>query len=229
MEKKNTVLLTVIAIATLLVAVVGATFAYFSANQTNTANVTVQAQTSENDVFTATGTGALSVSATGEEMQVGNASNDNALKTDATAGNENVVVSLTAGSEKASCTYDLVYTANTDQVFNATPAAKAAGLKELTLEGVVAEDGTKKFGPTDMDTIGAATLYAGTESETTGTVLGTFTIEDLGNDETATVQTWTLTEKFYNLETVDQSDNIAGNTYGGSISVKNVVCTNEAN
>ena len=36
MEKKNTVLLTVIAVATLLVAVVGATFAYFSANITET-------------------------------------------------------------------------------------------------------------------------------------------------------------------------------------------------
>lgn len=46
MEKKNTMLLTVIAVATLLVAVVGATFAYFSlsvsGNPTNTsANVTV--------------------------------------------------------------------------------------------------------------------------------------------------------------------------------------------
>lgn len=38
MEKRNTVLLTVIAIATLLVAVVGATFAYFSANVTVTKN-----------------------------------------------------------------------------------------------------------------------------------------------------------------------------------------------
>lgn len=36
MEKKNTILLTVIAIATLLVAVVGATFAYFTANVTTT-------------------------------------------------------------------------------------------------------------------------------------------------------------------------------------------------
>ena len=36
MEKKNTVLLTVIAVATLLVAVVGATFAYFTATNTGT-------------------------------------------------------------------------------------------------------------------------------------------------------------------------------------------------
>lgn len=49
MEKKNTILLTVIAIATLLVAVVGATFAYFTATVTtdntenNTTTVTTQA------------------------------------------------------------------------------------------------------------------------------------------------------------------------------------------
>lgn len=36
MEKKNTILLTVIAVATLLVAVVGATFAYFTASVTTT-------------------------------------------------------------------------------------------------------------------------------------------------------------------------------------------------
>ncbi len=40
MEKKNTILLTVIAIATLLVAVVGATFAYFTASVTTSGNET---------------------------------------------------------------------------------------------------------------------------------------------------------------------------------------------
>ncbi len=46
MERKNTILLTVIAIATLLVAVVGATFAYFTAtfNKTNPNNNTVSAK-----------------------------------------------------------------------------------------------------------------------------------------------------------------------------------------
>ena len=46
MEKKNTILLTVIAVATLLVAVVGATFAYYSLNVTSaqgTVNVGVKA------------------------------------------------------------------------------------------------------------------------------------------------------------------------------------------
>ncbi len=41
MDKKNTILLTVIAVATLLVAVVGATFAYFSITATNSSSSTV--------------------------------------------------------------------------------------------------------------------------------------------------------------------------------------------
>ena len=49
MDKKNTMLLTVIAVATLLVAVVGATFAYFSisANATNNAETTVTGATAK--------------------------------------------------------------------------------------------------------------------------------------------------------------------------------------
>ncbi len=45
MEKKNMVLLTVIAVATLLVAVVGATFAYFTATSTTTGNDTTTSAT----------------------------------------------------------------------------------------------------------------------------------------------------------------------------------------
>ena len=48
MDKKNTMLLTVIAVATLLVAVVGATFAYFTASVTNSATSTAVQATSGN-------------------------------------------------------------------------------------------------------------------------------------------------------------------------------------
>lgn len=54
MEKKNTVLLTVIAVATLLVAVVGATFAYFTASNSSTGdaagNVNVNTATESADL-----------------------------------------------------------------------------------------------------------------------------------------------------------------------------------
>ncbi len=49
MEKKNTILLTIIAIATLLVAVVGATFAYFTAQRGDGAQADIKVTTSTSD------------------------------------------------------------------------------------------------------------------------------------------------------------------------------------
>ena len=57
MEKKNTLLLTVIAVATLLVAVVGATFAYFGSFNTtveNKAAVNVTTGASKSSAFNGT-------------------------------------------------------------------------------------------------------------------------------------------------------------------------------
>lgn len=55
-NKKNTILLTVIAVATLLVAVVGATFAYFTAQggKSQQTNVTVKTGTGSSSAFTVT-------------------------------------------------------------------------------------------------------------------------------------------------------------------------------
>ncbi len=56
MEKKNTMLLTVIAVATLLVAVVGATFAYFSLTvDNNTSSTVIKAQSQDLPTITMTG------------------------------------------------------------------------------------------------------------------------------------------------------------------------------
>ncbi len=52
MDKKNTLLLTVIAIATLLVAVVGATFAYFTAQNGNTVTANMQVTTATTNTAT---------------------------------------------------------------------------------------------------------------------------------------------------------------------------------
>lgn len=52
MEKKNTMLLTVIAVATLLVAVVGATFAYFSLTVSGSTNTTATVTTGKTGLFT---------------------------------------------------------------------------------------------------------------------------------------------------------------------------------
>jgi len=73
MDKKNTMLLTVIAVATLLVAVVGATFAYFTAtaqNQGETINVT-GSTTSVGAPTLSTPTTAMHINLTGTEMAQG--------------------------------------------------------------------------------------------------------------------------------------------------------------
>ena len=70
MEKKNTLLLTVIAVATLLVAVVGATFAYFgsfTANANANAAINVQTQAATASSFLTTG-GTLDLNVTSASM-----------------------------------------------------------------------------------------------------------------------------------------------------------------
>ena len=60
MERKNTILLTVIAVATLLVAVVGATFAFFAVQADSNAKVEIETTTAKAaDSFVATGSGVL--------------------------------------------------------------------------------------------------------------------------------------------------------------------------
>ncbi|MEG0794674.1 MAG: hypothetical protein RSG95_02630, partial [Bacilli bacterium] len=64
MEKKNTVLLTVVAVATLLVAVVGATFAFFTAQLGAGASADVNVRTSTNDSLVYGTWAALNLTAT---------------------------------------------------------------------------------------------------------------------------------------------------------------------
>ncbi|MBE6156486.1 MAG: hypothetical protein E7161_01950 [Firmicutes bacterium] len=87
MDKKNTMLLTVIAVATLLVAVVGATFAYFTAS--NNASGTTVIETTTEAVGSITLTG-------GKEMHLTLLEND---MTQATAGESGKVFWATAGDD----------------------------------------------------------------------------------------------------------------------------------
>lgn len=90
-NRKNTILLTVIAVATLLVAVVGATFAYFTAQggSPSTADATVKTETADSSSFTtnalalaadqdsfATGKGNATASATGSASFTANTHDD---------------------------------------------------------------------------------------------------------------------------------------------------------
>lgn len=113
MEKKNTILLTVIAVATLLVAVVGATFAYFTASTT-----------------TGTGTGTAE---TGETTTLGSTSLD--MSTVSTQGASNMSypggMMVAAAKVTASVTGDQTYNMTYDVKFEVDTSALSGSTSEI--------------------------------------------------------------------------------------------------
>ena len=113
MEKKNTILLTVIAVATLLVAVVGATFAYFTAS-------------------TSTGDGTGSA-ATGTPTTLGSTAID--METVATQGASNMTypggMMVAAAKVTASVTGDQTYNMTYDVKFEVDTSALAGSTSEI--------------------------------------------------------------------------------------------------
>lgn len=214
MEKKNTVLLTVIAIATLLVAVVGATFAYFSANiDANEKKVPVTVTTEGGtDVFT---------SAVNGEIVLNGINNSTMTKGEAgtAASTDNdgntVTLNLTAGQGTTECTYDIVYVpeaASTDPKRDAY--TKTTGVeKEFTLSATVTGAGATEV---------AETQVADGAAETT--LVSNGTISNKAEDKAATTQVFTFTGIFYNADA--KQDAHQNKTYAGNIVLKNVVCKN---
>ena len=113
MEKKNTILLTVIAVATLLVAVVGATFAYFTASTT-----------------TGRGTGTVQ---TGETTSLGSTSLD--MSTVSTQGASNMSypggMMVAAAKVTASVTGDQTYNMTYDVKFEVDTSALSGSTSEI--------------------------------------------------------------------------------------------------
>ncbi|MBQ4583317.1 MAG: hypothetical protein IJA94_00220 [Bacilli bacterium] len=228
MEKKsgNTIMLTVIAIATLLVAVVGATFAYFSANvdDATKGTTTVTANTAAADVFVSEGNGSVSLAVTADKMQQANGNNNHTVFIDSENTDNTIDVKLTAGSSVATCEYNLYYTPSETGAYTTSTGAQNADdltdKKEFTISGT--RSGSSEAASfTDFDLAGITAKTKINDEK--------YSISDVytGNEATAAVDTWTFTAKFYNLG-VDQVS-VAGNTYGGTISIDDVVCTNAAN
>ena len=208
--KKSTILLTVVAVATLMVAVVGASFAFFAVQATNNAEVEVTTTTAEgSDIFSATGSGTLELDVTNDKMLQAAGGQDVVAVSDT---DSSMVVSLTAGTGVATCTYDLVWDETSTTAYKISDTATAKGYtKEFTLTG------TSAAGSVDEINVDAIA---------TNGVLGNYTITNAASDGAATTQTWTFTAKFYNLD-VDQAVQM-NKTYVGNVKVANVQCTNAA-
>ena len=245
-NKKNAAILTVVAVATLLVAVVGATFAFFAVQggDTQTGTITVQTYTSDSTTFSIAGN--LSIEADQSNFGSGAGS----LLTGTTAS---VVFSPASRDSQGLCyNLKLVVTSN-DFVYSAANSAAngtctdntkttkatceaaeatwtAAPLAELTLSvvkgGTLTTDANDKV--TGIDSTGATTIFNALDITTLAA--GTYYIPDalaqtIGTtrvDHTiASSVTTQQTEEYAVLITfvnlnVDQNDN-AGKEFAGSI------------
>ena len=205
MEKRNTLLLTVIAVATLLVAVVGATFAYFATSTTGASgNIGITANTAAggNSTFTAVGD-TISLNVTAADMQQSAVAEGTAKAAD----NATLTVSYTSGSTNStSCTYNVYYKWESGSSAY-TPVTSQTSNKEFTYT----VSGDMTVSETNFVATDTAEHQLGTQQ--------TITNADVS---TPTTKTYTVDAKFYNLNE-DQSTN-SNASFKLSVYVGNIVC-----
>ncbi len=211
MERKNTMLLTVVAVATLLVAVVGATFAYFTATGNVNAQSTVNVTTSAVDSV-AGGATDCSLAVTGADMRQSDGTSEGVPVTsnDCTVS---IVGTKDANNATATtCTYDITYTPT--QALTIRGAGNSDNKKELSLVGSASTNKTtatlttKTYAETDLYNVsGKTNLVTG----------ATFTFSE------TTTATWTFNTKFYNYNF--DKNALADKTFGGTIAIENITCS----
>lgn len=220
MEKRNTMLLTVVAIATLLVAVVGATFAYFTATGNTTASSEVTVTTSSHDSTTATG-GQVSLTVTATDMQESNGSNSNppAIGESNTPGHVTLATSVGSGGGTSICTYNIIYTPNSNGAFtysalNTTPYPELVIRLKAEATNATISSGYETYVDKNI---------AGVTSASPLTLVSGATLTVAGANKTGSVL-WSILPIFYNLA-IKQDDN-AGKAFGGSVTFDSVQCVN---
>lgn len=218
-NKKNTILLTVIAVATLLVAVVGATFAYFTAQgaQGTTATVTVSTGTAASSEFGTIDPLNIYADATTFAEGAGDVTDDTTGTVKWTAPGAVTGQEAPSEADRSFCyTADLIITANT---FTKS-AANTANAKELYFTAV--KGSTTLVDEQSLVTLPAGTAVTGTINIPTtkdGEVLKHKLIAEAGKTVS---DSWTITVTLKNLE-VDQNEN-TGKQLTGSIKFTKVAC-----
>ena len=184
MDKKNTMLLTVIAIATLLVAVVGATFAYFSisadATGVTTTNVNGQATstgaitmvTNTENLYLKLSAAEMSQAAAGESGKIYYATKtatteqmtNNYLENQSAATFDLATFSLASGETKYDCTYKYTVKITTSGVNTSAITGNLADDIKIVFAGTGIQD-------TKTMTIGELITAGETGIELSGTAL----------------------------------------------------------
>ena len=249
MEKKNTLLLTVIAVATLLVAVVGATFAYFgsfSVNNQSRANVNVKTDEAIGSSLISTGAD-ISIHVTGQQMTY-DPTKTETDKVDVSGATDNGTLTVTLDANSAAtittCTYDIVFQYDSGATvygpggkgptkYGADNANSLDG-KEFTYQyAVVAPTGPatpaadeKITMLKDENTEHSFSDFSGATSLENAVKVGSGKISTSQGATTDTkyVQQVKFTVKFYNFPSIAQ-DAVANGNYKGAFFIKNEACS----
>lgn len=214
MEKRNTLLLTVIAIATLLVAVAGATFAYFASEANTDAVLPVTATTGQMASLTAITEDSIVIDVTADKMLKSEAGDDKAaVVTD--DGKITVELDASESDGDINCSYNIVYTDKSSPayVYAGTQVQKSAGVKEFTLQGAMTANDNATAGTNSLE---SEVNYD--EVVAAGTVVNKATISAASGEKT-TVE-WTFAAKFYNID----APQLQSATYTGNFAVSGVEC-----
>lgn len=205
MSKNNSIVMTVVAVAVLIVMVVGSTFAYFASQNTITATANLNVATQTGAAFTSSAGSPLSLNITADKMMQAAATNANEPL--AANGETTLTINLTAavGTE---CSYDIFYT-NTGDAYQAVAKKASNHQFEFEVEGSSNQSGDPVMAITSYDA-----LKSGSKAVITGAKI------KVTSGTTATPVIWTFKARFYNLA-AEQATN---KKYGGYFKVENVVC-----
>ena len=232
MEKKNTLLLTVIAVATLLVAVVGATFAYFGSftaevNQNTQVSTTTEA--AKASTFTSL-PGVVTMNVEASKMVKGDDTDkDSVLAATSTGDNQNIKVSLNSAATDTFtiCSFNVKFSDSSDTAYVKTTGVTGneftyqfgEATKVLTKNDGAQVEAAGSIKAGNMVT--AETAYETLFAEKDKTIITGLQISAKGGTTTLTIP---VTLKFYNVPGVDQSG-VSGKTYTGMFHVTEPVCT----
>ena len=202
-NRKNTILLTVIAVATLLVAVVGATFAYFTAQGGTSVQTPVNVTTAQTSNGSFSTSGAITFTATQENFGQGKGNQ---------TGTATGTVTYTASSTAAS---DFCYTVTLDITANTFGYTTGESTPELTFTAEKAASATDLTSPTTL--INAQDITTVTSDiQIPTTAGGADYVHQISAGQGATVNDqWRFTVTFVNLDS-DQNAN-TGKSFTGQI------------
>ncbi|MDE6285307.1 MAG: hypothetical protein K2M17_06130 [Bacilli bacterium] len=209
MDKKNTLLLTVIAVATLLVAVVGATFAYFTAQTGEGQSAPIKVTTATNDTLEYGSFDPINISATQQNFGQGEGNR---------IGTTSGQVTLKANTETAT---EYCYTASIDVTENTFGYTTEAHTPELIFTAT--KNSTNIFTNYDITTIKVGNASAENGLRIPTTAGGTNYIHVISANAGQTVNdAWSATVQFVNLDS-DQEAN-TGKSFKASLNFATVSC-----